>query len=179
MAGLGNKKIKKLYLHRYATMVDPSDPIDENGMEIPSKKFRYFVVLDQNNMAYVVPAKYDKEKKDFVKAYEPEDVVDAAMGDKEKQKMIDSYSQQIREEFHNEDLMSDEWCQQIYQDTLSTFTRHLNERLTKKNLPERNISDMPSEVKTPSYFPKADLATVVNNAIIPPRTQNQGGQPPQ
>lgn len=176
MALLDGKKIKKAYLHRYVSTIVPEDPVDENGIERPEKNMRYFIVLDQNNFAYLIPGVYDREKQNWLKAYEPEDLVDAAAGDVEKQNKINDIHSKMRAAYFNDKLFTENWIQEYYEGTKNTFCSQYNNRLQERGLPTISIDDLPTKAKTIDNFTQEEIKTIASNAIVPPPPVQNGGQ---
>lgn len=166
MAGLNGKVIKRAYIHRYCNLVYPEELVDENGMELKPQYLRYFMVLDQNGFAYIIPAKYDGQN--YFKCYEPEDIVEAALGNTEKVKSIEEVHEQIRQAFCNCSVLTDEWIHQAFLDTLNVFAEQYNTRLKEWNFPVLSREDFPTAEKTYKNFTKEELEIILANAIYPP-----------
>ena len=176
MALLGEKKIRRRYMHRYKTIITPDYPLDENGFEIPSKEMKYFIVLDQNNYAYLIPSVYDKEQANWVKAYEPEDIVDAAAGDKEKQNKINEIHSRFRENFHNDSLFSEDWVKEYYEGTKEVFLGQYNNRLQERGFQPVTIDDLPQKATTVENITPEQIKIINDNAVVPPPPVQDGGQ---
>ena len=176
MSLLGGRKIKKAYLHRYVSDIMPLDPIDENGIERPEKKLRYFILLDQNNFAYLVPGFYDKVTENWLKAYEPEDVVDAAAGDVLKQDKIKKIHHNLRLEYFHDKLFTEDWIQKYYDGTKQIFYSQYCEVLKRRGLPNVSIEHLPTKAKTIENFTLEEIKNVVDNAIFVPQMTSNGGR---
>lgn len=174
MSVLNGRVIKRAYLHRYVTVIYPKELVDGYGMENTPKKIRYFVLFDQNGLAYVIPARYDKETDNYIKAYDPEDIVEAVSGDKEKRDKIESIKRSLRDFCHNDDVFTEDWTQDIYLRNIEIFKSQYNQRLAENGYPPVPEGNFPTDVKTENYFPKDELAVVIANAVYPPKpTDNE------
>lgn len=166
MVGLDGKVIKRAYIHRYRMTIQPEELVDDYGMERTPQDLRYFMVMDQNAFAYLIPAK--TENGVVVKCYEPEDIVEAALGTFEKKNLIDEVHKQVRLAFYNSRMFNDEWLQDIFDDTIETFVNQYNARLTEKNLPVAPRENFPKSPKTYSNLTKQEIEIILANAIYPP-----------
>ncbi|MDE5721879.1 MAG: hypothetical protein K2I30_03965 [Clostridia bacterium] len=165
MSLLNGKVIKKAYMKRYVVPIEPEEYIDENGMERRDKEFRYFMVLDQNNYAYVIPAV--NRNGNCVKAYEIEDIVEAANGNKEARTIIENIKRELRKDYCRSNMLDARWAQELYEGTLSIFLDAYNNSLQERNLPSKTMNDMPATVKTENNFTYEEIETVLFNAVIP------------
>ena len=165
MSILNGSIIKKAYMKRYIVPIDPEEFIDENGFERREKEFRYFIILDQNNFAYVVPAVYSQGN--WIKAYEIEDIVEAANGDKQVRSIIENIKCKFRREYCRPNMLDEEWVQELYEGTLNIFLAGYNNLLQERNLPLKSMNDLPSKVKTENNFTFEEVETVLYNAVIP------------
>lgn len=165
MSQLNGKVIKKAYMKCFTVDIFPEEYIDDNGMERKEKDFIFYNVLDQNNFSYIIPAV--NKQGNWVKAYEIEDIVEAANGDKEARAIIDTIKSALKKEFCLSDMFDEDWMQELYEVTLNCFLDEYNSSLAKRNLPLKTMSDMPATVKTENNFTAEEIETVLLNAVIP------------
>ncbi|MDE7083007.1 MAG: hypothetical protein K2O89_04820 [Clostridia bacterium] len=156
-------------MHRYRTIINPTDLVNEYGMENTPKEIRYFVVFDQHGNAYIIPARFDKNTNNYIKAYEPEDILEAAYGDKEKRDKIGAVKRQLQIYCNNNSVFSEEWTQDIYMRNIEIFKSQYNQRLAEKGYPPVPEENFPTDTKTENHFPKSELDTVIAGAIYPPK----------
>ncbi len=153
--------------------VDPTGRI-RSAEEIKkgTKEFVHTVYIDTVGNVYIIPSKF--EDGEWVDAYTPRDIIQAAMGDEEAKKVLDDARAQIKQQF-GKDLMSDGFMQRLYDQEKDAILDSVNRRRLEDGEEPIDMK-MPKSPKTANNFTRAELNTVLATAQP---IQSNGQVPPE
>ena len=178
---LKGKYIPLKYFSSYSVSVNPSrtQSLDEDGEERMPKAFSFRVVMDKLNNVYIIPLKQEtvNGKVVDVPAYSLADIVEAASGDKEKQAKIDSYNEQMREEYHNEKMLSPAWNDVLLDQSRELFTNELNEFKASRGQKKNAASEIPEDTTSYEDLNEDEIQTLAGSAKTP-KNKSQGPASP-
>ncbi len=169
---LKGKYIPMEYFKEYVGSVRPDEKhkISPAGEEVMPKAFPFRLVLDILGNAYFIPIIEEMTpngKSEEQLAYSIADIVEAASGDKKKQKKIDDCHEQIKRDYQNKYAMDDKFQQRFYEIAKPTFQRDYAEAVAEGKTP----MELPGQITTYNNM-NPDMVTALARAARIPTGQN-------